>query len=409
MKTKLKQKIAALADRAEAIVKSAAPEGLTDEQRKQLDTIKADIDVAKADLERISIVDTKPVITAVPAVAKDPMFGFKSLGEMAQSVQQNVEFGVQDERLGAIKAAATSPASTKTTEGYLVPAPMAKAVWDLVPSYDGLYNRLTVENTNSNHVEIIKDETTPWGATGIKAYWRSESGAMTQTKQTLTPMDVKLHELYVLCSATGEILQDAPLLTSRLMNGASRAMAYKMDEAIMEGDGVGKPLGIKNAACLVSQAKKLNQTADTIVAENVVNMYARMLNFGGPAVWLVNPDAWNQLPLMTIGDQPIWTAPSEGLKSAPGGTLLGRPVIMSELCETLGDKYDIMLVSLDGYYAAKRGEAQYDESIHLWFDTNEKAFRWIFRFGGQPILSAAVTPPNSAVTRSHFVTLDARA
>jgi hypothetical protein len=36
------------------------------------------------------------------------------------------------------------------------------------------------------------------------------------------------------------------------------------------------------------------------------------------------------------------------------------------------------------------------------------AFRLIVRADGQPALAAPVTPPNSSVTRSHFVTLAAR-
>ena len=46
--------------------------------------------------------------------------------------------------------------------------------------------------------------------------------------------------------------------------------------------------------------------------------------------------------------------------------------------------------------------------MHLWFDQDLMAFRLIFRMDGQPAMAAAITPPNSSVTRSHFVALQAR-
>jgi hypothetical protein len=63
-----------------------------------------------------------------------------------------------------------------------------------------------------------------------------------------------------------------------------------------------------------------------------------------------------------------------------------------------------------GYEAfRKQNGVSFAESIHLFFDYNVRAFRWIFRIGGQPVLSAPVTPARSAATKSHFVGLAARA
>ena len=46
--------------------------------------------------------------------------------------------------------------------------------------------------------------------------------------------------------------------------------------------------------------------------------------------------------------------------------------------------------------------------MHLYFDADVTAFRFIFRLNGMPILSNPITPPKSSNTRSHFVTLAAR-
>ena len=48
-------------------------------------------------------------------------------------------------------------------------------------------------------------------------------------------------------------------------------------------------------------------------------------------------------------------------------------------------------------------------SIHLYFQTAETAFRFMFEVDGQPYLNTALTPFNGANTLSTHVALDARA
>ena len=218
----------------------------------------------------------------------------------------------------------------------------------------------------------------------------------------------RLYELYAFVIATNELLQDAPRFNSRITSGAARAIRWVASEAFVRGNGVGKPLGFLSASALVTVTAEAAQAADTIVAENVLKMYSRLI-MGPRAFWMGNSDILSVLSTMTIGDRPVWLPPT-GLVGTPnGGILLGRPLHFLEHADTLGDLGDLVLVNPDGYQALRRTDApQFANSIHLFFDYNMEAFRWTFRFGGQPLLSAAVTPPNSALTKSHFVTLAAR-
>jgi hypothetical protein len=45
--------------------------------------------------------------------------------------------------------------------------------------------------------------------------------------------------------------------------------------------------------------------------------------------------------------------------------------------------------------------------VHLFFDQNLTAFRWILRAGGQPYLSKPVGPAKETNSKSHFVALAA--
>lgn len=427
----LRQQRAELKSQADAILAAAAERDFTDEERAQLDGLQAQLEKTGSDLERFEraaksergAVGNEREARVVAAFHGDPMCGFKSSADFALAVARACTPGAGqiDERLGRIMAAPTGyhETSGSSGEGYLVPPAIRQEIWDQVFSeadYD-LLGQVDLEPTSSNAVGLLADETTPWGASGVTASWRSEGTQMTASKASVEPRTVKLHQLYAFVLATDELLSDGPRLRSRVTVKAGQAIRYKASLALMRGTGAGQPLGWfpggAAIGAIVSVAKESGQAADTIVAANIAKMYARLLpGAAAGAVWLINPDAFPQLPLLTIGNVPIWTPPSAGFANAPGGLLFGRPVLPSEHCSTVGDLGDIQLVSpRQGYYAiTKAGESiEGAESMHLFFDYGMTAFRWTFRLGGQPFLSAPVTPPNSTATKSHFVTLAARA
>lgn len=338
--------------------------------------------------------------------------GFGNMADFANAVRGALGGGTMDPRLNAALPANYNAGGGASGEGFLVPAEYREQIWELVFAGQDLLNLVEPEPTASNTVQMTKDETTPWGATGVQAYWRAEGGQMTASKAVTKGVQVPLHELYAFVVATDELLSDAPRLSNRLTVQAARAIRWKASDAIMWGDGVGKPQGFMESAALVSVAKESGQAADTINATNVSKMFSRLLPGNiAQAFWLANPDTLPQIMTMTIGDQPIWTPPNQGFKEAPGGFLLGRPLLLSEHSDTVGDQGDLALVDPQGYYAVTKqgGGIDFASSIHLFFDYGAQAFRWTFRLGGQPVLSAAVTPPRSALTKSHFVVLDARA
>lgn len=341
--------------------------------------------------------------------------GFRNLADFALSVQRASTPGHPhpvDHRLAALHAAPSNFHQERgSADGYMVPPAFREQIWELMLAEEGaLLNMVDMEPTASNQVNLLRDETTPWGSSGVQAYWRAEGAQMTPSRLATEPSTVKLHELYAFVLATEELLEDAPRLNARLTRQAARAINWKASEAIMWGTGAGQPQGWMTAPCLVTVAKEPGQTAATVVAANVAKMYSRLMPSSlNRAFWLVNSDVLPQLILMTLGDQPIWTPPSTGLTGAPGGVLFGRPVIPNEHSQTVGTKGDIQLVDPLGYYMARKANGlTFAQSMHLYFDYAIQAFRWTFRLGGQPYLSAPVSPAKGSSTKSHFVCLETR-
>lgn len=338
-------------------------------------------------------------------------FGFKSFGEYAYHVRAAaLGNGRLDPRL---QAAATTYGNEGSGPdgGFAVPEQFGSEISSIALEEQSLLAMADDTPVTGNSMTFPKDETTPWGSTGITATWDGEGAAAGQKKPVLGKSRLELHKLRVLVPATDELLADAPAMSAHLTKKMAEAVLWKSNDAIINGTGSGMPLGVLTAASLVAQAKETSQTADTIVAANVAKMYGRCLKGAGAnLVWLINPDAYAQIITMTLGDQPIWTAPTQGVRNAPDGLLLGRPIVMTDACDTVGDQGDIILANMAGYRTiTKAGGAEFSQSMHLWFDQDVQAFKLVFRMDGQPALASAVTPPNSTVTRSHFVALAARA
>lgn len=253
------------------------------------------------------------------------------------------------------------------------------------------------------------DSTVPWGSDGIQAYWESEASAMTQTKPKIGDNTVRLHKLAALVPMTEELLEDAPAMGSYVARKAAEKIDFKVSNAIARGNGVGQPLGFLNSPALVTVAAESGQTADTIVAANVVKMYAAMPSRNRMnAIWLIHPDAEPQVSLMTLGQMPVYLPPG-GLSNNPYGTLFGRPVIPHQVCETVGDVFDIGFVDLSQYLALiKAGGLKSQTSIHLWFDQDLTAFKFTLRIGGQPWWASSVASRDGSFALSPFVTLAAR-
>ncbi len=350
-------------------------------------------------------------VPPVPRVSAAGSGGFRSFGDFAMAVRHAAVRGGQvDNRLIRNAAAtAVTQESVGTDGGFAVPPDYRAAIMTRLFDQDSLLSRCDVQQTSSNSYTAPVDETTPWGTNGIKAYWESEAATITQTKPKLGEVNLRLHKLAALVPVTEEMLEDSPSIDGYLKSKTPEAMDWSVSYALTWGTGVGQPLGIMNSPALVAQAAEAAQTADTINAQNVVKMLSRLpVRSRANAVWLIHPDAEPQLPLMTLANQPVYMPPG-GLSDAPFGRLLGRPVIPHQVCATVGDLGDIMLVDFSQYLAVRKAAGVVAQtSIHLWFDQDLTAFKFTFRLAGQPWWAAAQSPRAGSNTQSPYVTLAAR-
>jgi HK97 family phage major capsid protein len=212
---------------------------------------------------------------------------------------------------------------------------------------------------------------------------------------------------------TDELLADGGNMLEQMTSRyAAEEINFLVGNSIINGIGAGTPLGVLNAAATVSVTKEPGQAAKTIVTENIVKMWAR-LHYASRknCIWFINQDCLPQLHLMTLGvgtGGVVTFMPPGGVSASPYATLMGRPIMELEYCQTLGTVGDILLLDLKQFLAVTRGSIQAATSMHVQFLTDEMAYRWTFRVGGQPWWRSALTPFNGTNTQSPFVSLATR-
>lgn len=374
---------------------------------------------------------TRTSSVSTPAVAKnqeeEDRAGFKFFGEFASQVYRACMPGAQsiDPRLEKLAAATGGSQGVPADGGFLVPPSFGNTIWDGLEEQSdnllGMTDQFTVDGESLSfpaNASTSRSGGTLYG--GVLGYWLSEAAQITATKPTFRRIKLEPQELAVLIYETDKLIRNSPTaLEQFLSRAASAAIGFRVGDAIINGNGAGKPLGILNSSALVSVAKTSGQAADTFTYLNAIEMYSRMhASRRRNAVWLINqdvePQLWNMTQEGTSSSTPVYLPAGAGAfggaAGAPLATLLGRPVMPIEHCQTVGDVGDVILTDLSAYATGTRGGGVRPAvSIHLRFDYAETAFRFMFEVDGKPWLLSALTPANGTNTLSTMIALAARA
>ncbi len=421
----IRARLAAIAARLEEI--QAGETGYTEEQLTEIETLNTEFGGLNTQLQAaVKIEDMKAAAsasagrkTASPTPAPTTVVVGKTLNERFGGFNSSGDFLMAVKRAGQTgemaKPFQNSAAYEKVGEdgGFLVPEEISSAILKKLEVQESLMSRVNPIQVSGNSLTVNVDESQPWNQ-GIQAYWTAEGATITGSKPAFKQASFRLQKLACMVTATDELLDDATALGSYIQQSAPLAFMNKINAAIISGNGAGKPQGIIGSPFAVTQDKE-SQSADTVVARNVIKMYSRMFPTSrSNAVWLINPAVEQQL-LTMIDDNSnfIYLGPGgygAQLNSSPFGTLLGRPVIpMMSAMPAIGDLGDIIFADLSYYWMIRKAAGiKSATSIHLLFDKEQTAFRFSMRLDGKVPFQAPVTTEFGSYDMSAIVLLEAR-
>jgi HK97 family phage major capsid protein len=250
---------------------------------------------------------------------------------------------------------------------------------------------------------------------GVIASWTSEAQTRTETEPAFKMMELKAQELSGYSVSSNILLQDAAFgLENFLMVLFGKAVGWYEEFAFLQGNGVGKPMGVLNAGATIptgnNGGKTGRQTANAITFGDVVVMLSKFLPASiatGRGVWYTSPTTMPQLLQLQDGaNRALFVSIDQGAVKTPTWKMLGLPVNITEKLPALGTKGDLMLIDPSLYVIGDRMMLEIAASEHVNFLKNQMTWRFVQRVDGRPWLESAITLQDAATQVSPFVALN---
>jgi HK97 family phage major capsid protein len=247
---------------------------------------------------------------------------------------------------------------------------------------------------------------------GILISRKGESIQAEISKAKFEQVKLELKKNTAAVSFTEEQLEDAPQVNTIIDSLIPKAFVFATEREIIEGAGAAEIEGILSSPALVSVPAEDNQSADTVILENIQEMWNRMPAANrANAVWFINLDVEPQLERMylSIGTSgvPVYL-PQTGISNSGFATLKGRPVIPIEHCSAAGDVGDIILADMGQFVYASKGSMRSAMSMHVLFLQGESILRLIVRDDGKTMWRKTMGPAKGSTQRSPFIAIAAR-
>lgn len=236
---------------------------------------------------------------------------------------------------------------------------------------------------------------------GIKLYWTAERGNIQQTTMKMDMIDLKVNKMGAYVQISEELLADAQALSGLLIQKFGEAKGWFEDYAFLNGNGVGKPLGILNAPATYSVSRN---TASHFKLEDAQNMVSRLPSASrGRAVFVMHQSVMPDL--MNLATSGNFVTFLRDLQGRPETRLLGIPVEYTEKIPVLGTAGDVLLIDRSAYYILNRKDTTIATSNEVAFLTDEVVMKVTSRLDGQPALNDKITLADGSYQVSPFVKL----
>lgn len=267
--------------------------------------------------------------------------------------------------------------------GYLVP-----------DEYDSrLITKLTEENVIrrlGHRLSTSGDHKINIAASTPAAAWIEEGESLTFGDATFDQIILDAHKLHVAVKVTEELLYDSMFdIENYLFDAFGKALANAEEDAFINGDGNGKPLGIL-AAAGGAQTGVTTAASTAITADEVINLvYSLKRPYRKNAVFIMNDQTIAAIRKLKDGNGMYMWQPA--LTAGEPDRLLGYPVHTSQFMPTIAAGAKTIAFGDFSYYnIGDRGSRSLGELRELFAGNGMVGFLAKERVDGKLVLPEAV-------------------
>lgn len=184
-------------------------------------------------------------------------------------------------------------------------------------------------NSTGTYKQIVADNDNK-----ISAGWTGEIEEITSSAAKFKTIEIKHHKLTALAKLSLEVInQNAFDIATEVENQTLRDMAVKAETAIIKGTGTDQPKGLVKSGTAFTLA-----SAAAITADEIVKIFHSLKSFyQQDAAWIMSNDTLCAVRLLKDGDG-HYIFHQNDLTSGYVGTILGKPVLVSEAMDNMGSE-----------------------------------------------------------------------
>lgn len=267
--------------------------------------------------------------------------------------------------------------------GYLVPEEYDKRIIEVLKE-ENVVRGLATEITTSGEHKINIADTAPAAA------WIEEGGALQFSDATFSQIILDAHKLHVAVKVTDELLYDNAFdLEGYIIRKFGEALANSEEDAFINGDGTGKPLGFLaetgGAQVGVTAASSTAITADEILAL----VYSLKRPYRKNAKFMCNDQTLLAIRKLKDNNGAYIWQPS--FREGEPDRLLGYPVYTSPYFPAIeADKAALAFGDFKYYNIGDRGVRTFDQLKELFAGNGMVAFLARERVDGKLVLPEAI-------------------
>ena len=267
--------------------------------------------------------------------------------------------------------------------GYLVPEEYDKRIIEVLKE-ENVVRGLATEITTSGEHKINIADTAPAAA------WIAEGGALQFSDATFSQIILDAHKLHVAVKVTDELLYDNAFdLEGYIIRKFGEALANSEEDAFINGDGTGKPLGFLaetgGAQVGVTAASSTAITADEILAL----VYSLKRPYRKNAKFMCNDQTLLAIRKLKDNNGAYIWQPS--FREGEPDRLLGYPVYTSPYFPAIeAGKAALAFGDFKYYNIGDRGVRTFDQLKELFAGNGMVAFLARERVDGKLVLPEAI-------------------
>jgi HK97 family phage major capsid protein len=266
------------------------------------------------------------------------LFGMKWARQMGWTKQDIAE----------IAKASTMVSGTDALGGYTIPEDFRLPMLDLPVEEAHIMQRATVVPAPTGEITMPKSKQTDadeYG--GMVGEWIAEAGLKPKTDTRFEQVKISTHEYAMHTQISIRLLNRSAIAMENWLQTRGRQVCLDaMDQAFINGDGSGKPLGILQTDGI---RERKRETTGTVTRSDTTKLKFKLKPYhraGG--VYVIDDTVYEALEDLTDNEgRQLFSA---SMANGPYDRICGYPYIVTTRTPDLGSDGDMMFVDLREYY-----------------------------------------------------------